>query len=162
MYSLSRLNLVIILLSTALFSCDAFNTRVPASEIKKATQWSQKDQFPSFPDCQGTTGDELVACFSTIVSEHIEGYLMNQSLIASAPINTTIELLLGVDKEGVINLKSFDDPDAIAQMISSFDALLLEAVASLPQALPAIKTNVGTAVAVELTLPINIVAQPEE
>ena len=40
-------------LALLLFSgCEYFETKVPASEIQKATQWSAKDQFPSFAECE--------------------------------------------------------------------------------------------------------------
>ena len=162
MHTFLRFHFYLVSLVIVFISCDAFNTKVPSSEIKKATQWSSKDQYPSFPECEGMRGDELITCFSTVVSENIEAYLSAQELQASAPIETTIEVKLMVDKTGMITLDSFDDPDGIASLVTDFETFLNEAVVELPQAQPALKTNVGTTVNVALKLPITIVAQPEE
>lgn len=162
MQTFLRFHLYLVSLVIVFSSCDAFNTKVPSSEIKKATQWSSKDQFPSFPECEGMIGDELIACFSAVVSENVEAYLSAQELQANTPIETTIEVKLLVDKTGMITLDSFDDPDGIASLVTDFEAYLNEAIAGLPQAEAAVKTNVGTSVNVALKLPITIVAQPEE
>lgn len=142
-------------------ACDYFETKVPASEIQKATLWSAKDQYPSFMECDGETQDEQRQCFEEVLREAIGNALAYQGWIATEPTQGTLVLKLAIDKGGVISLLGFDDPDDLSTKISDLDTYLTNVVSQLPQALPATKTNVGSPVDVTLQLPIEIVASAE-
>ena len=60
------------------------------------------------------------------------------------------------------SLSEIQSSDNIIELLPDIDALLSDAVISLPQALPATKTNVGTFVETKLTLPIKITASASE
>ncbi len=143
-------------------SCDSFNTKVPASEIKKASAWSKSDQYPSFPDCEGLSGSQAKSCFGGIIGDFVSEYLRNQELIAAEEVDSEIILLLKVTKKGVIELSSVEDPNNIRSAITDLDTILEEAVATLPEAQPAVKTNAGRKVQVSLKLPIQIIATASE
>ena len=153
--SIFTLNLVFV-------SCDSLETRVPASEIKKASAWSKSDQFPSFPDCEGMKGKQAQKCFGDLLGESIASYLATQALISSRPIDSEIILVIEVDKEGTISLASVSDPNYVLSDVSNLEDTLKDAVAQAPKALPATKTNVGTYVNVSLKLPVQIMARPVE
>lgn len=162
---MQRISTVFLLLtlSVSLFlSCDSLETKVPASEIKKASSWSKKDQFPSFPDCESLEGDELRKCFGEVLGNSISTYLATQELIASRSIDAEIILVIEVDKEGVLSLSKVEDPNYIASDIAELETTLAQALTEAPKALPATKTNVGTYVNVSVKLPIQIIAQPAD
>lgn len=151
-----------IILSLLIFSCDSFETRVPASEIKKASTWSKNDQFPSFPNCEGLKGEQAQKCFGDLLGENISNFLATQELIASRTIDSEIILVINVDKEGIISLASIEDPNYVLSDVSNLEDTLKAAIEQSPKALPATKTNVGTYVNVSIKLPVQIVAQPTE
>ena len=152
----------IVCIATGIVSCDSFNTKVPASEIKKASAWSKSDQYPSYPDCEGLSGSKAKKCFGSILGDSISEYLANQELRASKEVDSEIILLLKVTKEGVIELSSIDDPNNILSSIADLETILADAVAELPQAQAAVKTNADTKVQVSLKLPIQIIATASE
>jgi hypothetical protein len=53
-------------------------------------------------------------------------------------------------------------PNSVLEALPDLETTLNDAVANLPQALPATKTNVGVYVDTQFTLPIQIRAQPVE
>ena len=60
------------------------------------------------------------------------------------------------------SLGEFEDDADVLFQIESLSDILDEAVSALPQALPAVKTNVGVKVKTQLTLPVRIIASPQE
>jgi hypothetical protein len=146
-------------LALLLFSgCEYFETKVPASEIQKATQWSAKDQFPSFAECEDLEISAQQTCFRSVLSDAITNYLAFKGLVADAPTQGNLTLQLLVDKAGHISLLKIDDPDDLSSKIADLTPAINQAVAQLPQALPATKTNVGTFVNITIELPIQIEA----
>ena len=83
-------------------------------------------------------------------------------MIANGDIDEEILLIIKIDKEGFFSLSEVQSSDNIIELLPDIDALLSDAVISLPQALPATKTNVGTFVETKLTLPIKITASASE
>ena len=154
------LNLFFFLIVIA--SCDSFNTKVPASEIKKASAWSDADQFPSFDNCEGLEGEQLQKCFGDTLGERVTQYLATQELIADRAIDAEIILVITIDKEGAMTLNSVEDPNYVLTDVSGLEDILTQAVAQVPNALPAVKTNADARVSVSLKLPVQIVAQPAE
>ncbi|MGC6422634.1 MAG: hypothetical protein ACON47_08660 [Flavobacteriaceae bacterium] len=152
--------LYIVLTAIFIYSCDSFETKVPASEIKKASAWSKNDQFPSFPNCEGLKGENAQKCFGDIVGENIATFLSTQEMVASRSIDAEIILVIEVDKEGALSLAAVEDPNYVLSDVSNLKDMLEQAVAQAPKALPATKTNVGTYVTVSVKLPVQIVAQP--
>ena len=162
MYRYFFINFRLLLLLIVLASCDSFNTKVPASEIKKASTWSDSDQFPSFDSCEGLEDKQLQKCFGDTLGERIAQFLATQELIASRAIDAEIILVIGVDKEGALSLNAVEDPNYVLSDVTGLEDLLTQAVAEVPNALPAVKTNADTRVSVTLKLPVQIVAQPAE
>ena len=69
---------------------------------------------------------------------------------------------LKVDKKGVFSLIETEIPNRVLDLLPLLESTLEDAVANLPEALPATKTNVGVYVDTQFTLPIQISAQPIE
>lgn len=159
MYRLISLPICTLFLSLLIISCESFETRVPATEIKKASSWSKKDQFPSFPSCEGLKGEEVQKCFGSILGESVSSYLASQDLISSRAIDAEVILVIEVDKEGSISLASIEDPNYVLSDVTDLEGTLKAAIEQAPKALPATKTNVGSYVNVSIKLPVQIMAQ---
>lgn len=145
-----------------ILSCDNLNTKVPASEIKKASNWSKADQYPTFTDCQGMEGKEAQQCFGDVLGESVSSYIYSQELVANRSIDAEIILVIEVNKEGTISLSSIEDPNYVLSDVSGLEGILEQAVEQSPKALPAVKTNADTAVTVSIKLPVQIIASAAE
>jgi len=145
-----------------LFSgCHLFeSTKVPSKEIKTASSWSEKDQVPNFNECDDFENDqEKQDCFESTISNSILDYLDQNLLESSESISEEINIILKIDKEGYFSLEEYNGSSKIDQAIPSLKEQLEIAVSLIPQAQPAVKTNVGTFVSTKLNLPIVITAQ---
>ena len=126
----------ILLIFTLFQGCEYFNTTtISPKQVKEQSLWSENDQAPSFMECDGLEGDENIECFKNMINENLMSILAENNLE--------------------------DDADVLTQ-IESLSDVLQKAVSSLPQALPAVKTNVGVKVKTQLTLPVRIIASPQE
>ena len=141
--------------------CQLFESnKVTPQEIKSASTWSEKDQEPSFSDCDGF--DQAIDkknCFESMISNSIMDYISENPWESSQYIDEEIVLNLHIDKEGYFSLQDIERSKEISDAIPNMDESLEIAVSQIPQAQPAIKTNVGVFVATTLQLPIMISAQ---
>ena len=78
-------------------------------------------------------------------------------MIADRAIDAEIILVIAIDKEGAMSLNSVEDPNYVLSDVSGLEDILTQAVAQVPNALPAVKTNADARVSVSLKLPIQIV-----
>ena len=160
---MKTLNLFLVIgLSILTFSgCHLFDsTKVTSKEIKAASTWSEKDQGPSFSDCDGF--DQTIDkqnCFESMISNTIMDYIADNPWESSEYLDEEIILNLYIDKEGYFSLQEIEHSKEIFEAIPNMEESLQIAVSQIPQAQPAIKTNVGTFVATSLKLPIMISAQ---
>ena len=146
-----------------LSSCDLFeSTTVSSKEIKKASSWSKKDQPPSYPECESLDKEEQLECFQNIVSDRLMTTILEASFVASTPFEESIDLTLKVDKNGAISLVEAEIPNNVLDALPYLESTIEDAIAKLPNALPATKTNVGVNVDIQFKLPILISAQSIE
>ncbi len=151
----------ILFVSFLFLGCHLFeSTKVPKKEIKSASSWSEKDQGPNFSECDDFENDqEKKDCFESIISNSILDYLDQNPLESSEFISEEINIVLKIDKEGYFSLEEFNGSNKIDDAIPSLKEQLEIAISLIPQAKPAIKTNVGTFVSTKLNLPIMITAE---
>ncbi len=144
-------------------SCDLLDSsKISNKEIEAASKWSKKDQPPTFPECESLSLESQLDCMSDIMSTYITDYVYSSSIMADGDIDEEIVLLIKIDKEGFFSLLEIQNLNKVIQVLPDIESLLRDAVISLPQALPATKTNVGTFVEIQLTLPIQIIALASE
>ncbi|MEE3034987.1 MAG: hypothetical protein VX325_03990 [Bacteroidota bacterium] len=144
-------------------SCDLFDSsKISNKEIEAASKWSKKDQPPTFPECESLSFESQIDCMSDILSTYITDYVYSSAMIANGNIDEEIVLVIKIDKEGFFSLSEIQNSNEVIQVLPDIESLLRDAVISLPQALPATKTNVGTFVETQLTLPIQIIALASE
>jgi hypothetical protein len=141
-------------------ACHLFeSTKVSNQEIAKASKWSANDIGPSFNACDGLEGSEATTCFKNTISTSISEYLFDNLSVANQTTEEELFLLLRVDEEGFISLDKVDLSNALRDAIPDLEQILTDAILQLPQAIPAIKSNVGTYVSTEFQLPVRIIAQ---
>lgn len=133
--------------------------RLSQKEINIASSWSTNDQYPTFESCDKVEGEDQRKCFSNIVSEAIKSYLNQQQLISSISIEEEIFLNIKIDKEGFFSLLNMEASESITSAIPDLQNIITDAVYSIPQAIPALKTNVGEIVDSQLLIPIQINAK---
>jgi hypothetical protein len=143
-------------------SCEYFNTTtITPKQIKEQSKWNEKDQPPSFPECDGLDSDDQMDCFKDIVSQTISDILYQHNFSSSSQLNEEVVLKLEVDAEGYFSLLEIEDENDVLSQIETLYSTLDKAVSGLPQALPAIKTNVGIKVKTSFSIPIKIIASPQ-
>lgn len=149
------------IISFLFLGCHLFeSTKVPSKEIKSASSWSDKDQGPNFIECSDFENDqEKKDCFESIISNTILDYLDQNPLESSESISEEINIVFKIDKEGYFSLEEFNGSNKINEAIPTLKEQLEIAVSLIPQAQPAVKTNVGTFVSTRLSLPIMINAE---
>ena len=149
------------IVSFLFLGCHLFeSTKVPSKEIKSASSWSDKDQGPNFSECDDFENDqEKKDCFESIISNSILDYLDQNPLESNESISEEINIVLKIDKEGYFSLEEFNGSNKIDEAIPTLKEQLEIAVSLIPQAQPAVKTNVGTFVSTRLSLPIMITAE---
>ena len=151
----------ILFVSFLFLGCHLFeSTKVPKKEIKSASSWSEKDQGPNFSECDDFENDqEKKDCFESIISNSILDYLDQNPLESNESISEEINIVFKIDKEGYFSLEEFNGSNKIDEAIPTLKEQLEIAVSLIPQAQPAVKTNVGTFVSTRLSLPIMITAE---
>ena len=143
--------------------CEYFNTTtITSKQIKDQSLWNDKDQAPSFEDCNDLEGEDNLTCFKETISDNISYALSQYDFITPEPLDQEIVFVIEIDLEGYFSLVNVEDEYDVISKIDSLYTEFESIIASLPQALPAIKTNVGTKVKTKLKLPIRIIASPQE
>lgn len=148
---------------TSLFvGCDYFSTTTHTpKQIKQASQWSDKDQLPAFENCQDSPEEDRFLCFKTKISNIVNNALYDSEIVANQLLDQEIVLIIEVNKTGEISLLEIENSATVLDALPELSSVLESAIASLPAAIPANKTNVGVAVNTQLKLPIRITASAQ-
>ena len=133
-----------------LASCDSNFLKVSQSEIESASSWTINDQPPSFPECENLEIDNQLICFRNKIEMEMNSFLKDKVF----PLDTTEYVLtLRIDTIGNFILTNLLPKDKLDKKLV---LIIQEAVEKLPNALPAIKTNVGEFVEVKFNLPFKL------
>ena len=133
-----------------LASCDSNFLKVPQSEIESASSWTINDQPPSFPECENLEIDNQLICFRNKIEMEMNSFLEDKVF----PLDTIEYVLtLRIDTIGNFRLTNLLPKDKLDKKLV---LIIQEAVEKLPNALPAIKTNVGEFVEVKFNLPFKL------
>ena len=131
-------------------SCDSINMSVPDSEIESASSWSMNDQPPSFPECENLKNNQHLDCFRNIIEIEINNFLNDKVF----PLDSNQYILtLKIDTIGKFSLDKLNPSN---ELDNTSVNLIKSAVDNIPNALPAIKTNVGEFVEVTFNLPFKL------
>ena len=141
--------------------CENFSTKTyTPQQIKKASQWSDKDQMPTFETCSSLEIKEQFDCFKDEIANSVYNSLSYENLISNQEIDEEIILNMVIDEEGNISLDNVENVSLVYEAIPSLSEIINTTISSLPKALPATKTNVGIYVKSKIKLPIRITASP--
>jgi len=133
-----------------LISCDSNFLKVPDSEIQSASKWSINDQPPSFPECENLKMEDQLDCFRDKIEIEMSNFLDNKTF----PLDSTeYKLTLKIDTIGRFSL---DKLLPLNKLDEKYLLIIHEAVEQLPNALPAIKTNIGEFVEVKFSIPFKL------
>tara|TARA_B100001173_G_C15712611_1_gene430911 strand:+ start:104 stop:601 length:498 start_codon:yes stop_codon:yes gene_type:complete len=147
-------------ISFLLIGCHFFeSTKVSSQEIETASKWSSNDIGPSFDACDNLEGEELSNCFKDIISSTLIEYFTSSILESNSSIEEELTLVIKIDQEGNISFGDLDFSNNLIDAIPDIENIFSEAIYQLPQAKPAIKSNVGAFVATQFQLPVVISAQ---
>ena len=131
-------------------SCDSINMSFPDSEIESASSWSVNDQPPSFPECENLKNNQHLDCFRNIIEIEINNFLSDKVF----PLDSNQYILtLKIDTIGKFSLDKLNPSN---ELDNTSVNLIKSAVDNIPNALPAIKTNVGEFVEVTFNLPFKL------
>ena len=131
-------------------SCDSINMSVPDSEIESASSWSVNDQPPSFPECENLKNNQHLDCFRNIIEIEINNFLSDKVF----PLDSNQYMLtIKIDTIGKFSLDKLNPSN---ELDNTSVNLIKSAVDNIPNALPAIKTNVGEFVEVTFNLPFKL------
>ena len=141
--------------------CENFSTKTHTpQQIKKASQWSDNDQMPTFETCSSLEIKEQFDCFKDEIANSVYNSLSYENLISNQEIDEEIILNMVIDEEGNISLDNVENGSLVYEAIPSLSEIINTTISSLPKALPATKTNVGIYVKSKIKLPIRITASP--
>lgn len=141
--------------------CENFSTNTyTPQQIKKASQWSDNDQMPTFETCSSLEIKEQFDCFKDEIANSVYNSLSYENLISNQEIDEEIILNMVIDEEGNISLDNVENVSLVYEAIPSLSEIINTTISSLPKALPATKTNVGIYVKSKIKLPIRITASP--
>ena len=141
--------------------CENFSTKTyTPQQIKKASQWSDKDQMPTFETCSSLEIKEQFDCFKDEIANSVYNSLSYENLISNQEIDEEIILNMVIDEQGNIPLDNVENGSLVYEAIPSLSEIINTTISSLPKALPATKTNVGIYVKSKIKLPIRITASP--
>tara|TARA_B100000989_G_C19525176_1_gene466435 strand:+ start:1264 stop:1761 length:498 start_codon:yes stop_codon:yes gene_type:complete len=140
--------------------CHLFeSTKVSSQEIETASKWSSKDIGPTFDACDSVEREDLSNCFKEIISSTLLEYFSSSISSADKSIEEEIVLVIKIDKEGDFSFGEIDFSNDLIDAIPDIESIFSDAIYQLPEAKPAIKSNVGAFVSTEFKLPIKITAQ---
>ena len=134
----------------AIWSCDSNNVRVSNSDIQSASAWNINDQPPTFPQCENLKNNEHLDCFKNIIEIEINSFLNNKVFPADT---SEFILTLKIDTVGKFSLDKLSPSEKLNS--ESID-MIKNAIENIPDALPAIKTNIGEFVEVTFNLPFKL------
>ena len=141
-------------------ACNFIDLRqVSQNEIKKASEWSETDQVPSYYECEKfKTLEGQKKCFKETLVDLIYSGLTNEELKSKEEVNSELMIQIKINENGNFSLDSIVDPNNIIGKIPKLKKYINQTIQNLPDAMPAIKTNVGLFVNVKFSLPIKIIS----
>jgi hypothetical protein len=147
-----------LLLSFSFFGCELIDTKKVSNEkIVLASNWSTNDQPPSFNKCDVLLElDEQKKCFEQTLLNLIHSNLSKLKFESLKSFNSEVILVIKIDEDGIFSPVKLEDKDKAFVKIEGLENQIIDIINNLPNALPAIKTNVGSYVNVKFSIPIKI------
>ena len=148
----------VFILCVCLFSCEYFDKKKISSEEilqedLRTFNWSEVDEYPSFPNCETSETKELrKQCFETTLVDHIVMSLQSKKMVVTKDLNDTIMIKFHISEKGEIQVLDMTISDETQDQIPDIRSYLLESVSTLPTIDAAIKRR--QFVKTEFVLPV--------
>lgn len=158
---MTRLSLSFAFVAAIFFttSCDSFSTQTyTPQQIKKAAEWAKTDQYPNFDSCDASDPEDNFVCFKNTIAGAVENALYENSFIANQEIDEELVLEILIDENGAISLADVENGSYVYAAVPELSAVIENAIAGLPSATPAQKSNVEVTVKSTIKLPIRVSA----
>ncbi len=148
---------IILLIVFVLASCQSnINNNINDNDDEKIL-WKSSDEYPSVRLCNDLKATDLIKeCFQTFLSNQIFDKLKLNQILIDKPINDTVYISLLIDNRGEISITDKNIPKSTINIIPNFESIITNIIDSLPNVLPATKTNLGVSVRSKFKLPIII------
>ncbi|RCL69875.1 MAG: hypothetical protein DBW74_02350 [Cryomorphaceae bacterium] len=134
-----------------------FSCQLPIDkEIEKVEKlmWSSSDEYPTVPKCENfVDAKKRFSCLNDYLNKYLINNLKNNSHINDLKFNDSLKIKIIVDKNGKIypNGIDFENSENDNEKIKS---IIYEILDSIPNIIPAVKTDYGIKVKSKFILPI--------
>ena len=134
-----------------------FSCQLPIDkEIEKVEKlmWSSSDEYPTVPKCENFVDEKKrFSCLNDYLNKYLINNLKNYSHINDLKFNDSLKIKIIIDKNGKIypNGIDFKNSENDNEKIKS---IIYEILDSIPNIIPAVKTDYGIKVKSKFILPI--------
>jgi hypothetical protein len=140
-----------------LISCDyiSFKRKKDFEQINPNIDVTSVDTPPSFGKCNAIIDkQEKTDCFYEEIHKELSLSLQEQKIKVRQNINETVEVVITIHADKKVTLKSIEASEQLYEQIPEFKKILENAIADLPEMIPANKK--GIPVTSEYKLPVRI------
>ena len=117
--------------------------------------WNSTDEYPSIKLCNDLKETALIRkCFQAFLSNQIFIKLTKKEILINKSIDDTVIISLLINNKGKISINNESIPKNVSDNIPDFQNIIRIIIDSLPNVLPATKTNLGVSVNSKFELPI--------
>ena len=78
-------------------------------------------------------------CFIQELSNHIEEYIIQYSIVLNEPINEVLKITIEIDEKGKVSVKKMVIKDSVKLLIPNIETIIVNSLSSLPKIEPAYK-----------------------
>ncbi len=151
---------LLLIFVTSLTSCEELFKPTVADTVvvEKSIKWTNKDKFPSFPECEN--GFDIQNCFKKAFTSKVKEALTLEGIVFDMPVdNETALVTIEVDTKGRITMLDAQISRGLNEAVPKMKVHIDNAIRTLPNAIPALKSNVKTPVSVTFQVPIRITTE---
>ena len=134
-----------------------FSCQLPIDkEIEKVEKlmWSSSDEYPTVPKCENfIDAKKRFSCLNDYLNKYLINNLKNNSYINDLKFNDSLKIKIIVDKNGKIYPKGIDFKNSENDN-EKIKSIIYEILDSIPNIIPAVKTDYGIKVKSKFILPI--------
>ena len=134
-----------------------FSCQLPIDkEIEKVEKlmWSSGDEYPTVPKCENfVDAKKRFSCLNDYLNKYLINNLKNNSYINDLKFNDSLKIKIIVDKNGKIYPKGIDFKNSENDN-EKIKSIIYEILDSIPNIIPAVKTDYGIKVKSKFIFPI--------
>lgn len=134
------------------FSCELLIDK-ETEKVEKLT-WSSSDEYPTVPKCENfVDAKKRFNCLHDYLNNYLINNLKNNSQINDLKFNDSLKIRILVDKKGKIYPEAIDFKNS-GNNNEKIKSIIYGLLDSIPNIIPAVKTDYGIKVKSKFILPI--------